>query len=423
MVLINSMEDAVGWFTRKKTGPVRYGTGNDGWQSSQEPASTPTLVDVYGAEPAVRTVVDFIARNIASLPFKAYHKQTDGDRIEVTTGSLARLIARPSTQPGQTRFTFFNALILDGLLYDRFMCFVVRSDDGLALRRIAPRNFSLTTNGNDEVTGVTVTVNGHSEELALPNAAVVLSTGYASQGVAAPITRTLADLLAEAREMADYRRSIAKYGGRFDRYVFRPAGCPWENQEAYDDFVQGLRNYKRGGGMEGQMPALADGMEIRSVPDGFKPVDVADLDARDRIAITVCNAYHISPENLGLRDGTKSSVEAHKDELWNIELMPYIAAFEQALNNVLPAICGHPDQYVEANIDAKLRGTLETQYQALSTATGRPFMTANEARRLMNRPAVPEGDQLITPLNVTIGGQPSPQDGGVTQAAQEGTTA
>ena len=47
-------------------------------------------------------------------------------------------------------------------------------------------------------------------------------------------------------------------------------------------------------------------------------------------------------------------------------------------------------------------------------------MTTNEARRLLNRPQVPEGDQLITPLNVSEGGQPSPQDGGRTQQAQEG---
>jgi hypothetical protein len=74
---------------------------------------------------------------------------------------------------------------------------------------------------------------------------------------------------------------------------------------------------------------------------------------------------------------------------------------------------------VKANLDSKLRGTMETQYQALSTATGRPFMSTNYARRLLDMPPVKGGDELITPLNVTEGAQPSPQDGGQTQNAQQ----
>ena len=62
------------------------------------------------------------------------------------------------------------------------------------------------------------------------------------------------------------------------------------------------------------------------------------------------------------------------------------------------------------------------QYQALSTATGRPFMTTNYARGLLDMPPVDGGDELITPLNVSEGGQPSPQDGGRTQNAQEGAS-
>ncbi len=46
-------------------------------------------------------------------------------------------------------------------------------------------------------------------------------------------------------------------------------------------------------------------------------------------------------------------------------------------------------------------------------------MTTNQARQILDMPRVPGGDQLITPLNVSEGGQPSPQDGGKTQNAQE----
>ena len=96
-----------------------------------------------------------------------------------------------------------------------------------------------------------------------------------------------------------------------------------------------MRAYRKGGGKDGGWPLLEDGMEIVTV-DAFKPVDMADLDARDRIGIAVCNAYHISPENVGIRTGNKSSVEAYKDQLWNVELSPYVVQLEQQLNHVIP---------------------------------------------------------------------------------------
>lgn len=221
--------------------------------------------------------------------------------------------------------------------------------------------------------------------------------------------------------MEDYRKKLASNGAQVPAYVYRPKEMPWETQEDYDAFTQSLRAYSKGGGSEGMWPTLKDGMEIRTLDNLFKPVDMNDLEARDRISIAVANAFQISPENLGLREGTNSNIAAYKEKLWNVELMPYLVALEEALNLTLPDAVGEPDHYIKANIDAKLRGTMSEQYQALSTATGRPFMTTNQARRILDMPAIDGGDELITPLNVLTGGQPSPQDGGRTQNAQQGT--
>ena len=407
-------------FTRKSSDANKPPTTiRPQWQASPRPAAAPSSpTGLYATEYAIRTVTGFIASNIASMPFKAYVQQSNGDRVEVPHGSpLARLIAQPSRIAGQTRFQLFSALLLDQLLSGSMCAIVTNGPDGYGLRRIPPANYSMRTNGNDEPTALDVTIDGHPSTLPLPNSAVLLSYGYGPDVASVPTT--LRDLLDEARELSAYRRQIANNGGRVSAYVYRPKEMPWLSQEDYDDFKMALDNYTKGGGREGGWPILKDGMEFRTI-DAFKPVDVNDLEARDRINIAVCNAYHVSPENLGFRTGTNSNIQAFKEQLWAVELMPYIVQFEQALNMTLPAIAGQADAWIEANVDAKLRGTFSEQYQALSTATGRPFMTTNEARRLLNRPQVPEGDQLITPLNVSEGGQPSPQDGGRTQNAQTG---
>lgn len=391
---------------------------------SPVPLSSPRLGNMWRTEYAVRTVVDFVAQKIASLPFHAYRELPDGDRVRAADSELGRLIADPSIVPCETRFRLFHALITDTMLSDRWLCLVqVDSEYSYRLRRVPPTCFDVEYNGIGEPRRVTVTLETGSQVYDLPDPRIVLSLGFGGDcGTPFPVTSSLKPLLMEARELAAYRRSVARNGGRIPAWISRDAGIEWASDEQRNEFIHMMRNYRKGGGQEGGWPLLEDGMQIHEL-DAFKPVDMADLDARDRINIQVCNAYHISPENVGFRTTTKSGMQAYKEQLWNIELRPYIIAFEQILNKTLPAALSESGVWVEANLDAQLRGTTTEQYQALSTATGRPFMATDEARAIVNLPRIGEGyDKPITPLNVTTGGQPSPQDGGRTQNAQEGAS-
>ena len=57
-----------------------------------------------------------------------------------------------------------------------------------------------------------------------------------------------------------------------------------------------------------------------------------------------------------------------------------------------------------------MKGSFEEQATSLQTAVGGPWLTRNEARARQNLPQIEGGDELITPLNVLIGGQASPTD-------------
>lgn len=94
--------------------------------------------------------------------------------------------------------------------------------------------------------------------------------------------------------------------------------------------------------------------------------------------------------------------------LFGPNLGPYITEWEQ----VLDAAFGDEGHYLEANVDVKLRGSFLEQAAATSTAVGGPWMARNEARSMRNMPPVEGGDELITPLNVLVGGQASPHDSG-----------
>ena len=142
-------------FVRKSAGDTNTATATPPvhetqCQASPRPSATPSdTAGLYATEYAVRTVTDFIASNIASLPFKAYVQQANGDRAEIAANTpLASMLAHPSGITGQTRFTLFKALLLDQLLTGSMCATVTHTATGYGLRRILPSNYSIRVTRN-----------------------------------------------------------------------------------------------------------------------------------------------------------------------------------------------------------------------------------------------------------------------------------
>jgi phage portal protein BeeE len=124
------------------------------------------------------------------------------------------------------------------------------------------------------------------------------------------------------------------------------------------------------------------------------------------------SAYFIQPPMVGLLDEASFSniTEQHK-MLYQDTLAPQCVAIEEDIDlQLLPEFADTEGIYCEFNLEEKLKGSFEEQTKSLQSAVGGPYMTRNEARARMNLPSLPEGDTLITPLNVTKGGQASPRD-------------
>lgn len=96
--------------------------------------------------------------------------------------------------------------------------------------------------------------------------------------------------------------------------------------------------------------------------------------------------------------------------LYGETLGPVLSALEGRLNQFLLPLLGlNPEKdYVEFNVEQRLRGSFEEQAAVFQTAVGGPWMTVNEARAKQNLPAVEGGDELIRPLNVTAPGDQEP---------------
>ena len=77
--------------------------------------------------------------------------------------------------------------------------------------------------------------------------------------------------------------------------------------------------------------------------------------------------------------------------------MSWALRWEHAINQ---QVIGKPDQFAELQFEALLRADTKTQHEAMRIAIGRPWMSGNEGRRLLNLPPKEGLDEVITPKNV-----------------------
>lgn len=364
----------------------------------------------WRTQPSVRKVAGFVARNIVSIPLHVYERVSDTSRKRVRDGELAAVLSTPSSAPSEYAGRFFEKLLLDGLLHDRYCAYMRATASGTyELVRIPVRRWRLKTDGLDRITAVLLASDA-GQWTAYDPADFLLDVGYAERGGqgTSPLV-TMRHLLDEQREAVEYRRSVWKRGARIPGVIERPDPWPADGK-AREAFRRSWAAFQAGGGQEGGTPLLEDGMTYREL-NTFNPKDSQDLEGRRLTDIEVASAYHIPPELVGARPGNFSNLQAFRQMLYSVALGPYIAAFEEALNATLvPRLAGGRDLYIEANVEAKMRGSFEESAKVTQSATGAPWMTRNEARAMRNLPAIDGGDDLVTPLNVIVGGQASPND-------------
>lgn len=360
---------------------------------------------IWRAQPQVRTVISFLARNIAQVGIHTFRRISDTDRERLTDHPLARLLAEPL--PRMTQYRFIERMVSDYALYDDFYGIKLRLDGQLRVLPVPP-TLIRPAEGNWIAPKYYETAGGREfgpEE-------VVHIHGYTPETLThgtSPI-ESLRDLLLESAESARQRQAMWRGGARHTGVLVRPPDAPEWGPGEKARFREMWRAFTQGGGGEGGTPILEDGMEYK--PVGFNPEQAQYIEGRKLTREECAAAYFIPPPLIGILDhATYSNIKEQHSHLYQDTLGPYMTMFSQEIQaQILPDLPDSQDVYCEFNIDAKMRGSFEEQAAAASTATGRPWMTVNETRARNNLPAVEDGDDLIVPLNVTTGGLASPRD-------------
>lgn len=373
-----------------------------------------TARQLYATQSNLHAVVSFLSSSVAQLPLKVYTRAGEAARQRDRTSAAARLLWLPN--PDQTSYEFIEGLLTEYFLMGSVFVWVLpdaESESGYQLR-IIPREWIVDTVSSTNYAPDKIRISSKSGDIVeVPRDMFVQFRMYNPGnpgGYQSPIS-ALKQTLTEQVSADKFRTEIWRSSGRFNAYLTRPANVqPWDENQRKAFLTAFREGWGKGGENSGKMPLLEDGMEIK--PYAFNAKEAQYAETKQLSREDVAAAYHVNPSLIWhTSTQTYASAKDNARALYADCLGPTLQMIQQRINAfLLPMIGADPNTYVEFYLDEKLKGSFEERASILQSAVGGPWLTRNEARADNNMPPIEGGDQLIVPLNVTEGGQASPQD-------------
>ena len=279
-----------------------------------------TYAAIYRTQPAVRTVVDFLARNIAQLGYHVFRRVSDTDRVRLPTHELADWLEHPN--PQMTRYRLFESLIQDLGIYFTAYWLKVRLPDRIGLVRLPPERVEVYGILMPEMFAWTQ-IDG--TRVPLMPSEIVYFSGYNPInpiGGLSPL-ETLRQVLVEAIAASEYRAAYWANSAHVEGVIERPKDAPRWTQEQKQTWREQWQARFSGPARAGQTAVLDDGMSFKPISTTFKD---AEFVASRKLGIEeVIRAYHIPPPMVGVLDhATFSNVEQQHRMLYQDTLGPWL---------------------------------------------------------------------------------------------------
>lgn len=271
---------------------------------------------MWRTQPQLRTVVSFLARNIAHLSLQTFARQSDNDRKRLSGARSALLLNRPN--PETTGYELVYGLVADLALYDKAYWYITRSgrtNSGWEITRIPPTwVHGMQPAGLFGVSEFIVQPDtGQSSiQSRLPAEKVIYFHGWNPDDPKFGDSPVLAlqETLAEQMAAQEFRNQNWRNGGRLNGVIERPESAPDWSDPAKRKFKKGWRDAYSGryGSDAGGVPILEEGMTYK--PIGFSAADNQFVEAAKLSLGTVCGVYHVNPIMVGDNAGSSYCLPA-----------------------------------------------------------------------------------------------------------------
>jgi len=365
-------------------------------------ASYATYANIYANQPAVRTVVDFLARNIAQLGLHVFRRISDTDRERLSGHELADWIEHPN--PATTRYRLIESLMIDLGIYYCGYWLKVRLRDRIGLVRIPPDEIEVK---GGLLPDVYLWTRPEGAQIALDPRDLVAFHGHGPFNPLESLSplETLRKTLLEAAVALDYRAAYWNNAARFEGVIERPLQAPkWNPEQKQTWREQWNQRFSRS---PGQIAVLEDGMTFK--PTAWSASDSEYIPQRKLTREEVAAAYHVPLPMVGiLEHATFSNIREQHKNLYQDCLGPWCEFLQEEIELQLLTECDDQTKvYAEFNIADKLKGSFEEQGASLNRLCGRPIMTGNEGRARLNLPAIKNDESMDEVVLTLAAGTPS----------------
>jgi len=370
---------------------------------------------IWRTQPNVRTVVGFLARNVAQLGLHVFDRVSDDERRRITDGVAGSWLRRPTPSKRISLFDLVNWFVHDLCVFDNgyWAKVTAPSTGAVATVPLLPQQVEVLGGGLLDPDAYRLHGSRGYRDLAPDE--VVHVHGYNPEDRRHGVSpmETLRRIIAEDLASGRYREKFWLNSTRIEGVLQRPADRKPLSDLARQRLKADWQAAYAGGGPEtGGTPLLEEGMNFQ--PTSWSAKDSEYIAARKLTREEVAAAFYVHPAMVGIMErATFANIQEQHRMTYQDTLGPILRQLEAAFRLQLADELALPETaYFEFNIHEKLRGSFEEEAAAMQTAVGAPHMTRNEARARRNLPPVDGGDLLVTPLNVLVGGQASPTDSG-----------
>lgn len=360
---------------------------------------TASYTAIYRSQPWVWAAINTIARGMMRMPVKVYDRDDDGNKQRIRDGGLYRLVEkRPCYGWTPSRHREMT-IKLAGTYGNAFVVKLGMSDESSEPvdRMIAPST-GWKINADDSYTWTAR--NGEPHDFPRWKIEHYRFGDPDADGMGISPLEPLRQVL--ANDDAARRFSIAAF-----KNGARPQNILKTDQTLKQSTADALKAQwvavHGGADAAFQLAVLQQGLDYA--------VHEYDLDKaavvghRELTPVEVAAVFGIPASMIGwTKDANFASVDMYHTMLYQDSLGAWVVMYEETLQSDLvdptPAYAG---QFVEVDMNAVMRGDLETRYRAYATGITSGFLTQNKVLALENEPPSkqPGADDLHLPMNLS----------------------
>lgn len=217
-----------------------------------------------------------------------------------------------------------------------------------------------------------------------------------------------------ARETFNLALTQQETAGKQAGKSFRPEGAlvfPHNlSQQQHTDILSRLEDKINSKLATGGVLVLDGGTEWKSF--SFSSKDAEFLDSRKLTNLDICRIWGVPPTAAGITDNaTYSNSDQESRALVVRCLAPMAKRIEQAMNAALLTVESRKSLFVEHDLAGLLRGDMKARYESYRIGREWGWLSPNEIRGWENLPEIGDGDEYLSPLNMTVLGERAPPAG------------